>query len=145
MLRLQNQIHCTLHEYFSDFKVWQLYPHPETEKEVMPIYEVIEKQAQREEDSHLEKAAKILSDIDQFKHILIIGDIDGEFLRRLNNGNSLTQSSNPVQLYVSEHNFILSIISGVDDHIVKEAFGFRSPLRIVFVCKTVSTIKNLFK
>ena len=111
----------------------------------MPIYEVIEKQAQREEDSHLEKAAKILSDIDQFKHILIIGDIDGEFLRRLNNGNSVIQSSNPVKLYVSEHNCILNIISGVDKNIIKEAFDFRSPLRIVFVCKTVSTIKILFK
>ena len=122
-----------------------MYPHPETETDVMPIYEVIEKQAQREEDSHLEKAAKILSDIDQFKHILIIGDIDGEFLRRLNNGNSLTQSSNPVQLYVSEHNCILNIITGVDKHIIKEAFDFRSPLRIVFVCKTVSTIKILIK
>ena len=122
-----------------------MYPHPETETDVMPIYEVIEKQAQREEDSHLEKAAKILSDIDQFKHILIIGDIDGEFLRRLNNGYSLTQSSNPVQLYISEHNCILNIITGVDKHIIKEAFDFRSPLRIVFVCKTVSTIKILIK
>ena len=107
----------------------------------MPIHEVIEKQAQREEDSDLKKVAKILCDINLFKHILIIGDVDSNFLRRLNDGISLKQNSNPVQLYISEHNCILNVITGVDKHIIEEAFKSKCPVRIVFVCKFVSTLK----
>ena len=121
-----------------DFKVWQLYPHPESEAEVMPLYEVIEKQAVREENSDLERVAKILCGINHFKHILILGDIDSQFFRRLNDGYSLSESSNPVQMYLSENNIILTIIIGVDKHTIDEALNFKSPLRIVFVCKTVS-------
>ena len=76
--------------------------------------------------------------MDHFQHIIIIGDVNEEFKRTINDGNPLRQSSNPDQLYLKENNIVLTIIIGVDKKIIEEALKFKSPLRIFFVCKTVS-------
>ena len=124
--------------------MWQVYhhPNPKYEGKVIPVYEVIRKQAERDENEDLRKVAEILSNIDKnYQEILLSGDIDDEFLEKLN-GEPVAESLNPLQLYLAENNMVLTIFKGIEYKMIADIVNHRTFLNIVFVCETVS-IYNL--
>ena len=120
--------------------MWQVYHHPDRKYEVkvIPVYEVIRKQAERDENEELRKVAEILSNIDKnYQEILLIGDINNEFLEKLN-GEPVADSSNPIQLYLAENNMVLTIFKGIEYKMIADIVSHKKFLRIVFVCDNVS-------
>ena len=126
------------------YKLWQVYhhPNPKYEEKVFPVYDVIRKQAERDKNEELRKVAEILRNIDKnYQEILLIGDINNEFLEKLN-GEPVADSSNPIQLYIAENNMVLTIFKGIEYKMIADIVNHKTFLRIVFVCDTVS-IYNL--
>ena len=122
--------------------MWQVYhhPNPKYEGKVIPVYEVIRKQAERDENEDLRKVAEILSNIDKnYQEILVSGDINDAFLEKLN-GDPVAESLNPLQLYLAENNMVLTIFKGIDFQMLAEILSHKTFLRIFFVCDSVSTI-----
>ena len=124
------------------FHSWQLHRDPrELSAETIPLHEIMSRQAERERNPELERAACILKEIHNFKHILVLGDVDHELISLLNNGNPLHPSiseKDDVQLYIVELNSILTMIKGNNDKLIHAAIQSKEPSRILFVGKKVS-------
>ena len=79
--------------------------------------------------------SKILCDIADYKHILIMGDIDDELLKMFNNGQSISFNVEPVRMYLTEYNCLLTFNRGFDENLIAKC---SSLFWIALVCNTVS-------